>query len=70
MDFESADFEHSVEDDFEDQVREIALQGVMAQKGYYESSLGLELKAINFFYGGIRQMARAMPRAMMSQEME
>jgi hypothetical protein len=42
----------------------------MAQKGYYESSLGLELKAINFFYGGIRQMARAMPRAMMSQEME
>ena len=56
MDFESADFEHSV-NDFEDQVREIALQGVMAQKGYYESSLGLELKAINFFYGGIRQVA-------------
>ncbi len=41
----------------------------MAQKGYYESSLGLELKAINFFYGGIRQMARSMPRAIMSREM-
>ena len=70
VDFESTAFEHSEEDDFEDQVREIALQDVMAQKGCYESSLGLELKAINFFYGGIRQMARAMPRAMMSQEME
>ena len=69
VDFESTAFEHSEEDDFEDQVREIALQDVMAQKAYYESSLGLELKAINFFYGGIRQMARAMPRAMMSQEM-
>ena len=39
------------------------------RKAYYESSLGLELKAINFFYGGIRQMARAMPRTMMAQEM-
>jgi len=57
VDFESTAFAHSEEDDFEDQVREIALQGVMAQKGYYESSLGLELKAINFFYGGIRQVA-------------
>ena len=37
-----------------------------AQKAYYERSLGLELKAINFFYGGIRQM----PRAAMAQEME
>jgi len=39
---------------------------VKAQKAYYERSLGLELKAINFFYGGIRQM----PRAAMAQEME
>ena len=69
VDFESTAFEHSEEDDFEDQVREIALQDVMTQKGCYESSLGLELKAINFFYEGISQMARGMPRAMMSQEM-
>ena len=67
--FESTAFEHSEEDAFEDQVREIALQDVMAQKLYYENSLGLELKPINFFYGGIRQMARAMPRAVMAQEM-
>ena len=67
--FESTAFEHSEEDDFEDQVREIAVQDVMAQKANYESSLGLELKAVNFFYGGIRRMARAMPQAMMAQEM-
>ena len=41
----------------------------MVQKAYFESPLGLELKAVNFFYGGIRQMARSMPRAIMSQEM-
>jgi len=70
VEFESTAFEHSEEDAFEDQVREMALQDVMAQKAYYESSLGLELKAINFFNGGIRQMARAMPRAMMSQDLE
>jgi len=69
VDFESTAFEHSEEDAFEDQVREMALQDVMAQKAYYESSLGLELKAINFFYGGIRRMSRAMPRAAMAQEM-
>lgn len=69
VEFESTEFEHSDEDAFEDQVREMALQDVMAQKAYYESSLGLELKAINFFYGGIRQMSRAMPRAAMAQEM-
>lgn len=69
VEFESTAFEHSEEEAFEDQVREIALQDVMAQKAYYESSLGLELKPINFFYGGIRQMARAMPRAAMAQEM-
>jgi hypothetical protein len=70
VEFESTAFEHSEEDAFEDQVREMALQDVMAQKAYYESSLGLELKAINFFNGGIRQMARAMPRAMMTQALE
>ena len=69
VEFESTEFEHSDEDAFEDQVREIALNDVMAQKAYYESSLGLQLKAVNFYYGGIRQMARAMPRAAMAQEM-
>ncbi|MBL4582896.1 MAG: SIMPL domain-containing protein [Gammaproteobacteria bacterium] len=68
VDFESIEFEHSEEGAFEDLAREMALQDVMAQKAYYESSLGLELKAINFFYGGIRQLSRAMPRAMMTQE--
>ncbi len=69
VEFESTEFEHSDEDAFEDRVREIALEDVMAQKAYYESNLGLQLKAINFYYGGIRQMARAMPRAAMAQEM-
>lgn len=69
VEFESTEFEHSEEEAFEEQVREIALNDVMAQKAYYEASLGLELKAVNFFYGGIRQMARAMPRAAMAQEM-
>lgn len=69
VDFQSTAFEHSEEDAFEDQVTQMALQDVMAQKAYYESSLGLELKAINFFYGGIRQMARAMPRTMMTPEL-
>ena len=70
VEFESTAFEHSEKNSFEDQVREMALQDVKAQKAYYESSLGLELKAINFFYGGIRQISRAMPRAAMAQEME
>ena len=70
VEFESTAFEHSEKNSFEDQVREMALQDVKEQKAYYESSLGLELKAINFFYGGIRQMSRAMPRAAMAQEME
>ena len=70
VEFETTAFEHSEKNSFEHQVREMALQDVRAQKAYYESSLGLELKAINFFYGGIRQMSRAMPRAAMAQEME
>lgn len=69
VEFESTEFEHSEEDAYEEQVREMALQDVMTQKAYYESSLGLELKAINFFYGGIRQLSRAIPQAMMAQEM-
>ena len=69
VEFESTALEHSEKNSFEDQVREMALQDVKAQKAYYESSLGQELKAINFFYGGIRQMSRAMPRAAMAQEM-
>ena len=69
VDFESTAFDLSEEDDFEGQAKEITLQDVVAEKDYYKSSLALELKAINFFYGGIRQMARSMPRAIMSQEM-
>lgn len=68
VEFELTEFEHSLEDDFEDQVRELALQDVMEQKAYYEVNLGLELKAINFFYGGIRQMSRALPMAVARQE--
>ncbi len=34
VDFESTAFEDSEKSDFEDQFREIALQDVMAQKGY------------------------------------
>lgn len=61
--FERTEFEHSLEDDFEDQVRELALQDVMEQKAYYEASLGLQLHAVNFYYGGIRKMPRVMPLA-------
>lgn len=64
VEFENTEFEHSQEAAFEDRVREMALQDVMEQKAYYESSLGLQLQAINFFYGGIRQMTRAMPMVM------
>ena len=67
VEFESITFEHSEEEEFEKQVQELALQDVMEQKAFYESNLGLELKAVNFFYGGIRQMARAMPMAMASE---
>lgn len=66
VDFEGINFEHSEEDAFEQQVQELALQDVMEQKAFYESNLGLELKAVNFFYGGIRQMSRAMPMAAMA----
>lgn len=69
VEFESVEFEHSAEEDFETQVRELALADVMEQKSFYEDTLNLELRAINFFYGGIRQMARAMPMAMAMQEM-
>ena len=67
--FESTEFEHSEEAAFEARVREMALQEVMEQKAYYESNLGLELKAVNFFDGGIRRLSRAMPTAVMAQEM-
>jgi hypothetical protein len=66
--FEQTEFEHSLADEFEDQVREAALGDAMAQKAYYETTLGLELKAVNFFYGGVRRLARAMP-APMAQDM-
>lgn len=66
--FEKTQFEHSEEEEFEAQVRELALQDVMEQKAYYESSLNLQLKAVNFFHGAVRQMARAMPMAAFSQE--
>ena len=70
VEFETTAFEHSEKNSFEDQVREMALQDVKAQKAYYESSLGQELKAINFFYGGIRQMSRAAMAQEMGMEME
>ena len=66
--FEQTEFEHSLEDEFEVQVREAALADVMSQKAYYETTLGLQLKAVNFFYGGVRLMARAMP-ATLAQDM-
>ena len=69
VEFEQIQFEHSQEEEFEAQVRELALQDVMEQKTYYESSLNLQLKAVNFFHGGISQMSRAMPMAAVSQEM-
>ena len=67
--FESTEFEHSLEDDFEKQVRELALQDVMEQKAYYESNLGMQLKAVNFYYGGIIRNQRALPMVAMQQEM-
>lgn len=69
VEFENTEFEHSEEDAFEEQVRELALADVMAQKAYYESSLGLQLQAINFYYGGIRRLSRNMPQVAMAQEM-
>ena len=67
--FESTAYEHSLEDEFEDQVRALAMEDVMAQKAYYENSLGLELKAINFFYGGIQRMSRVQPMMAARTEM-
>lgn len=63
VEFETTEFEHSLEDDFEDQVRALALQDVMEKKAFYESNLDIQLKAINFFYARIQQMARVMPMA-------
>ena len=69
--FERTEYEHSLEDDFEDQVRELALRDVMEQKAYYEANLGLQLQAVNFYYGGIVRTPRAMPMvAMESMEMD
>ena len=67
VEFERTEFEHSEADEFEIQVRELALQDVMEQKAYYEANLGLQLEAINFYYGGIQRMTRAMP--VMAMEM-
>ncbi|MSR11936.1 MAG: DUF541 domain-containing protein [Gammaproteobacteria bacterium] len=67
--FEATEFEHSLEDDFDDQVRELAMQDVMEQKTYYESNLRLQLRAVNFYYGGVIRTPRPMPMATMQQEM-
>ena len=67
--FESTAYEHSLEDEFEKQVRALAMEDVMAQKTYYENSLGLELKAVNFFYGEIRLMSRVRPMMAARTEM-
>lgn len=68
VEFERTEFEHSLEQEFEDRVRQLALQDVMQQKDFYASNLGLELPAINFFYAGILRRSRAMPMAAMRQE--
>lgn len=71
VEFESTEFEHSEEDSSEDRVRELALDDVMEQKAFYESRLGVELRAINFYYGGVQRRARAMPlmaRAEMAED--
>ncbi len=68
VEFERIEFEHSEEDSFETQVRELAMQDVMDQREYYESSLGLQLRPTNFYYGGIRQLARSMPQTLMRAE--
>lgn len=65
VEFERTEFEHSEEEAFEVQVRELALQDVMEQKAYYESNLGIELQAVNFYYGGVQRMSRAMPMVAM-----
>ena len=63
--FDGTEFEHSDEEEFERQVHELAIEDVMAQKAYYETSLGIELRAINFFYGNLQRQPRDMPlRAM------
>lgn len=62
--FEETSFEHSEMDDFEARAREEAMADVMEQKAYYESTLDLKLKAINFFYGAVQQIARSAPIAL------
>ena len=52
--FEQIEFEHSMKEEFEERVREQALQDALYQKEFYESRLGLSLKAINCYYAGIR----------------
>ena len=61
VEFESTEFEPNKEKAFEVQVRELALRDVMEQKACYESNLGIKLQAINFYYGGVQRMNRAMP---------
>jgi len=41
-------FEHSQKDEFQKQVKEMALQKVLAQKQYYEQALGIELTPVSF----------------------
>jgi hypothetical protein len=61
VEFESTEFEPNKEKAFKVQVRELALRDVMEQKACYESNLGIKLQAINFYYGGVQRMNRAMP---------
>ena len=65
VEFEAIEFEHSAEEDFERQVRDLALADVMEQRSFYEANLGVTLQPINFFYGGIHQLARTMPATAM-----
>lgn len=59
--FESIEFTHSKEERFERQVRDLALEEVMEQKTFYESTLGVELRPVNFFHDSVQQLVRAVP---------
>ncbi len=45
----STEFEHTLKAIFEEKLKKKALSKVMAQKDFYESTLGLKLKAVSFY---------------------
>ncbi|MEW5250858.1 SIMPL domain-containing protein [Microbulbifer sp. 2201CG32-9] len=50
-------FEHTKKNEFEMQVKELAVQKVMAQKKFYEESLGVKLKPVAFRVSNVKQRA-------------